>query len=76
MEYNTELTKDLQALAIKHGLILMSGNPEILIKETKHLEGMNFFITKGEKKLILQGGEDMVYQSPTTIKILKNRYGS
>jgi hypothetical protein len=70
-----EFIEDLANLTKKHGVTMMSGNGENLVKITKGLEGHYMFFTKCEKILALRGGEKTSYESSTTIIIQKNRYG-
>ena len=65
---------DIAEIAKKHGVTIMSGQPAALNEATKHLEGVNLFITSGEKKLYLRGGESMQHESSLTLKLTKNRY--
>jgi hypothetical protein len=66
--------KDLQKLLKKHNMMVMtSSNPETLAESTKGLEGYNFFITKGEKKLCLRGGESIMFESSQVIKLNKRK---
>jgi hypothetical protein len=66
--------KDIAEIAKKHGVIIISGEASGLNKATKHLEGLNLFITSGEKKLYLRGGESLQHDSSITLKLTKNRY--
>lgn len=70
-----EFFTDLANLAKKHGVVIMSGNPLNLVETTKHLEGVHFFITNGDKKLALKGGKKMAHDSSSklTLKLSKNR---
>ena len=70
-----EFFEDLVNLAKKHGVIIMSGNIDNLVKTTKGLEGHHIFFTNGEKVLELKGGEKMMLDSSLTITMKKNRYG-
>jgi metallophosphoesterase superfamily enzyme len=69
-EFYTELAELIQ----KHKLTLITGNGDNLVEHTKGLQGNFMFVTNGEKKIDIQGGESMVPESPTTILIHKNRY--
>ena len=71
---STAFVKDLHKILMKHGLTAISGNPEKLHETTKHLDGFHFFITKGEKKLSLRGGENVKWENSVTITLTKNRY--
>lgn len=68
-----EFFTDLAELAKKHGVAIMSGNPSNLTETTKHLEGVHFFITNGDKKLALKGGESFYNKSSLTLKLSKNK---
>lgn len=68
-EFYTELAE----LIKKHKLSIFTGNPDNLVKTSKSLRGNMIFITNGEKVIDLQGGEEMVYPSSTTILMHKNR---
>ncbi len=69
-EFYTELSE----LIKKHKLTLITGNSDNLANHTKGLQGNYMFVTNGEKKIELQGGESMLPESSTTILIHKNRY--
>jgi hypothetical protein len=70
----TAFIKDLQKVLKKHNMTLMSSsNPEKLAEATKGLEGFNFFITKGEKKKILLGGESIMYESTQVVSVNRRK---
>jgi len=69
-EFYTELAE----LIKKHKMTLVTGQPQGLEQFSKSFEGNMFFVTDGTKSIHLRGGESMLYEASTTIKIEKNRY--
>ena len=69
-EFYTELAE----LIKKHKMTMVTGQPQGLEQFSKSFEGRMFFITDGTKSIHLQGGESMLYEASTIIKLEKNRY--
>lgn len=69
-EFYTELAE----LIKKHKMTLVTGTHQGLESFANSFEGRMFFITDGTKSIHLQGGESMLYEASTTIKLEKNRY--
>lgn len=70
----TAFINDLQKVLKKHNMTLMSSNnPEKLAEATKSLDGFNCFITKGDKKVTLLGGKNMMFESSQVVSINRRK---
>ena len=67
--------KDLQEIAKKHKVAIVSGKPEYLAEQTKEIDGLLLMFVNGNNFTPHKTGENVDYASTITITRNKIRYG-